>query len=125
MADKGWRMMMVVTVEGWAVIADGMVDGGRLGLWRRLVSHVPCCVVKKNVCWFDFFWCLSGEIFAIIYNVWYSHSQVWLHFFELPTPCWLRIPPSAGAFRSAKTAPTTQTADSNKLLVAADPPLAQ
>ena len=37
----------------------------------------------------------------------------------------MRIPPSAGAFRSAKTAPTTQTADSNKLLVTADPPLAQ
>jgi hypothetical protein len=44
---------------------------------------------------------------------------------ELPTPCWLRIPPSAGSFRLAKTAHNTQTADSNKTSVTAELPRAQ
>ena len=41
---------------------------------------------------------------------------------KLPAPCWSRILPSAGAFRSAKTTPTTQTADSIKILVIAELP---
>ncbi len=89
--------------------------------WVHCSCGVFCFEVNEIILWrASCFFSLSLVSFA--FHQFYQLSQERV---ELPTPCWLRIQPSAEAFRSAKTAPTTHTADSNETSVMVELPRAQ